>query len=663
MIFYLPFFIACDQYIQQHSIIPQRCTIIRAILIILIISFCGCTSWQKIKTGTQAFEYKKYALAIDMLEEEILEKPDPQKYWLLARSYDNLGYYEESLRMYKRTLNTIDDLQLLLEYARVLKKAEQYKEASDVFNILKTEATLDPVLDKELASCARSMEWKANPDSLVQVRPSNFNSQYAEYAPTWIDGQLIFTSDRPKDTRSDIYDWTGRTFSDFWRSDKSGLEVYPWLDALNTPQNEGNAVLHPNGQELYFTRCSDEGRSDVFCHLLVSKRDDYGNWSSGEPIDALNGPFNTKHPSFSADGGLLFYSSDQPGGLGGYDLFFSRLGPDGWGTGSRLSQMVNTEKDEVFPTLDGDTLYFSSNGHPGMGGLDLFKTYFGQDDQWVRPINLRAPFNSGADDFAMWFDTLIQTDEVMKKGLLSSNRLGGKGADDIYAFEVKRKSQDTLERDQPWLLTVKVLEPIYNNPGDPNSGIRKYKPLNGASIVGGDIEYQTDITGMFTRTVAEDFSSQLRISREGYFDRIEMANMSDSEERLLFLKVVLQPILYDREINLANIYYDFEKWDIREDARPSLDSLSNILITNPNINIRLASHTDCRGDDDFNLNLSQKRAESAVAYLIEKGIEPSRLEAEGKGEKKPYVSCICADCTEEEHQANRRTTFQILKEQ
>jgi len=313
--------------------------------------------------------------------------------------------------------------------------------------------------------------------------------------------------------------------------------------------------------------------------------------------------------------------------------------------------------------LYGDTLYFASEGHRGLGGLDVFKTYFGNNDQWIRPVNLGAPINSGADDFGYFIDTFsTQTVDIAMQGYITSSREGGKGKDDIYRF-VKSKPEASLkEEEDAYLLNVRVLTPVYSRRDDPNSEILRYAPVEGARLMIDQEEVNTDITGRISRKLEMPEEFRIKGEKQGFLSSTRTVDMSEFqvESRTVDVRLILDRIFYGKEVVLDDILYDFEKWDIRDDAKPSLDSLVILLNENAFLRISLSSHTDCRGEDDFNVDLSQKRAQSAVDYLIEKGISPRRLRADGYGETRPKVKCVCAECSEEEHQANRRTAFTIL---
>jgi outer membrane protein OmpA-like peptidoglycan-associated protein len=386
---------------------------------------------------------------------------------------------------------------------------------------------------------------------------------------------------------------------------------------------------------------------------------------------------NYMHPALSADGKQLYFSSNNEDSWGGYDIFVSNRGADGaWEPPTPLSRNINTPNDEQFPWLDQDTLYFASDGHPGMGGLDVFRTQRASNGAWLTPRNLQAPINSGADDFAFFLDKNAQPEgDVLAMGYVSSRRVGGEGADDVYVLEKIKlpplPPKPPVEIVYKNWLEVYVLEKIYRQPGDPNSEVIGRKPLPGATleiILGRDARKVTvDENGMFKLELKDNSDYNFLASAEGLltgqssFSAKGIGRDPERPEQVFELEIVLERIFVDKEIRLENIYYDFDQWFIRDDAKPTLDELARLLKINPAVRIQLGSHTDCRGADAYNEQLSQRRAQSAVDYLIAQGIDPVRLEARGYGESAPANECLCARCTEDEHQYNRRTTFKIVE--
>jgi outer membrane protein OmpA-like peptidoglycan-associated protein len=359
----------------------------------------------------------------------------------------------------------------------------------------------------------------------------------------------------------------------------------------------------------------------------------------------------------------------------------------GWDEPKALSRNINSPGNELFPSFDADTLYFASDGIAGMGGLDIFHTFKSERNAWAAPINLKAPLNSGADDFG--FVALPNTakvasktpGELLRTGFFSSNRAleGARGGDDIYRFEQrvpppKPQKVDTVPSKPlayKLLLEGYVLEKILTDPTDPNSKVLGRRPLAEATVqaeFGSKKQpFTTKDDGFFKMELSENtdylFSATLAgyLSNSAKFSTKGIAKDPLNPVQTFEVEIVLDKIFRNKEIILENIYYDYDKWDIRPDAEPTLNKLADVLRQNPEIRIQLGSHTDCRGNDNYNQTLSQRRAESAVNYLIFKGIDPVRLSAIGYGESQPAASCACARCSEAEHQDNRRTTFKVVE--
>jgi outer membrane protein OmpA-like peptidoglycan-associated protein len=427
-----------------------------------------------------------------------------------------------------------------------------------------------------------------------------------------------------------------------------------------------------------------ENDYDAWCKLMYSYMRG-GIWSTPEPFWFVEEGINYGHPAFAANGTTLFFSSDDTKGLGSHDLYISQYDEaEGWSEPVNLGAAINTSGREQYPTVFMDTLFFSSDKIAGLGGLDIFKTYLGADGNWVPPINLRAPINSGADDFGFVIDTFTPRAEgTLMQGYFTSSREGGSGNDDIYAFAVKGKTVDIDVAETPedevqeeelidyqLYLVLKVMEPQYKVQGDPNSPkVGKRALPNGPVIVSDgltDQRFVTDELGQFLIRLEwgkeYTFTAKYRdhLSMKYTLNTAEIEKDKEKPQKTINQILELDPIFINKEIVIDNIFYDFDQWAIREDARPPLDQLSIILKNNPQINIQISSYTDCRGTDEYNLELSQKRAEAAVEYLKSTGIPGRRLSAQGYGESNLVIKCVCEDCTEEQHQANRLTTFKII---
>ncbi len=655
----------------------------------------SCTYTQQIKDGSTAYSRKQYAKAIPMLTTEY-QKADTRKEkatiaYQLGESYRWTSNDEQALGWYKTAYEQQYGPDALKEYAYALKRSEQYAAAAQQFKELGIEIGTPYEYRREITACLQAEAWKKDQAySGFTVSPASFNTSGYEYSPVIVEkNRLVFTSDRPnpqatyqkkakKNADQSIYAWTGRPFSDLFTGSLSGGDIVSFDPLVNTAANEGTPSFNADQTEMYFTRCyTEEKFGDAWCRMMTCHRTPDG-WSEPYALPFQKERVNYGHPAVTADGSLLFFSSNDPDGWGGHDLYVMEKTPEGWADPRLLGRNINTPGNEQFPWIDGDTLYFSSDYLTGMGGLDIFRTYLTPSGEWSPPQHLRPPVNSGSDDFGFFIDRVSdREEEVISKGYFVSNRPGGSGKDDIYTFERRlpppRPVQDTpqiSEKDYRIILSGYTVEKIFAVSGDPNSRVIGRKPVAEAKVLvafGNDsLSFVSDENGFFSLEAAEDTDYRFFASREGYLNALNRFSTKGigrdpaQPVQTFEVELLLDKIYRDKEIVLPNIYYDFDRWEIRADAQPTLDNLAQLLSQNPDIRIELSSHTDCRGNDLYNESLSQKRAESAVQYLISKGIAENRLSARGYGESVPAVSCACARCTEEEHQANRRTAFKIF---
>lgn len=651
---------------------------------IFIISSCSYV--QKIKDGSTAYDRKQYSKAITMLNSEYKKtKSRVEKgkiAYMLGDSYKRTNQIEKSVNWFLAAYDNSYGVDAQKEYAYALKRTGQYEDAMKAFKNLGIEIGSPYEYRREITACKLALDWLSRKDKTgytVELLP--FNTSNADYAPSiYKDGQLLFTSDRNSSTGEDTYYWTGNNFSDVFLANPADNSVDQFDMNINTPANEGTVVFNKDYTEMIFTRCYDEEKNtDNYCKLMTSSFEE-GAWTAAVPLNFTEEKINYGHPAFSADGSTLYFSSNHPDGWGGYDIYSAERTADGWDVPRVLSRSINTSGNEKFPTIDKDTLYFASDHHPGLGGLDIFKSYKMGNGNWSPVNNVLPPINSSGDDFAMVIDYDSQKEEdVLQLGYFSSTREKGAGNDDIYRFERRLPPPppplpDTVE-EKPivykLLLDVYVLEKIYKFADNPNSKVLGRKPLPSSKLnitINGKNKKSIEIneSGLYELEMDENTDYRFLAEKEGYLNNISKFSTKgigkDPNNPILKfeLEIELDKIFINQEIVLENIYYDYDRWDIRADAQPTLNELSGLLNRNPNINIQLSSHTDCRGQNNYNQNLSQRRAESAVEYLITKGIAAERLTAVGYGESIPADDCVCTRCTEEEHQSNRRTTFKIL---
>lgn len=647
----------------------------------------SCTYLIKIKDGRTAYERKQYAVAANFFQKEYSKaKSNLEKgkiAFLLGESYRQLHNDSKAVQWYKTAYESYANVDALREQAYCLKRQEQYKEAAEAFKQLGTEIGSPYEYRREITACTVAQGWIDDAKySGYKVEDSGFNSSDADYAPSvYENNQVVFSSDRASSTGEATYGWTGKRFTDLFIADKSTPKNFD--NSINTPFNEAATTFTGDFSEMYFVRSGGEQTEEQFTKIYYSKKIS-GTWTTPEVLSFCKDKVNYSTPSVSKDGKTLYFSSNDPEGWGGLDIYSCLKGADGFTDPKIIGRTINSTGNEAYPFIDGDTLYFASDFHTGMGGWDIFKSYKLKDNNWSTPQNMKYPINSGADDFGFVVDYQSPLKEgIFQQGFLTSNRIGGKGSDDIYRFEkgippprpvvVKVDTPTTTKPTVVYknLLDVIVLEKIFASADNPNSSVIGRKPLADAKVAINIGTKKRDVTvnteGVASIELEDNLDYSFFASKEGYlnnqakFTSKGLGKDPANPVQKFEVEIVLDKIFKNKEITLENIYYDYDKWDIRTDAQPTLNKLAETLAQNPQIKIQLASHTDCRGNDAYNATLSQKRAESAVSYLISKGIDAARLSAKGYGESQPAVSCDCKKCTESEHQANRRTTFKVIE--
>ncbi|MEM1215086.1 MAG: OmpA family protein [Bacteroidota bacterium] len=653
-----------------------------ALFLLLVFFLTSCTYTMKIEDGAMAYDRKQYNVAVEMLKKEYRKSDSRIEKgkiaYLLGKSYEALNQGADATSWFKTAYDNQYGVDALRDYAYALKQSEEYTEAAFMFKELGLEIGSPYEYRKDIQACEVAKGWQDEERRAYEVQAHPANTSASEYAPVlYGENELILTSDRAAATGDDTYNWTGDEFSDLFVLNLDDNSLSPLPGAVNTEDNEGTVALTPDGQTLYFTRCGAPKGVDAYCQLYESKK--LGDrW--GEPTLLLfqTEGVNYMHPAVSADGRMLYFTSDHPEGWGGFDLYRLPLKGAALAKPELLSRSINTPRDEQFPTFDGDTLYFASTGHTGMGGLDIFKTYPFSEDTWASPMNLKPPVNSGSDDFGLVVDRrqASQEKDVLYKGYFTSRR-GEAGGDDLYEFsrvqlppEPKPDPNENIVYRN--VLDVYVVEKIYDEPGNPNSKVLGRRPLPGATIrveLGrNERTLEVDEDGKISLELKENALYRFYASKDGYLnndDRFNSRGLTQDPaepEKTYELEIVLDEIFVNQEIVLENIYYDFDESYIRDDAKPTLNELADILRRNPDISIQLGSHTDCIGNNNYNQNLSRDRAQAAVDYLINDAeIAADRLSAVGYGEEQPAVDCLCSRCTDEQRQANRRTTFQIVE--
>ncbi|WP_367328154.1 OmpA family protein [Lentimicrobium sp.] len=591
---------------------------------------------RRIAAAEEAFNNFQYNVAVNRYKKAYSKtKSRPEKdriSFQMAECYRMMNNTKRAEVTYRRIIKSDFARRnpvVYLHYANMLRANEKYEDAKDYYSLYVENVPDDPRGANGIRSCELASEWIENPTKFTVTNIKKVNSKSDDFAATYADkfyNALIFTSTREGSTGKGLDDWTGQNFSDLFltRQDRKGEWSEPTLaDAegrVNTSGNEGAPAFNDNFTTLYYTRCGNAEDSASNCQILVVKRSGRG-W--GEP-QVLNLGKDTAvtngHPAISSDELTLIFSSDRKNGQGGKDLWIAtrKSTSDEFNKPLNLGAVVNTPGDEVFPFLKNDTvLYFSSNGHPGLGGLDIFKSVR-RGDEWTIPVNMEVPVNSSADDFAMIF----QPGE--EQGFMTSNRKGGRGGDDIYSF-INPPLVFTLQG------TVK------------DDRTLQFVPLATVRLVGSDgssVDAKTDPKGFYSFSKSQikpNVTYELTVLKDNYFNKKARETTVGLEKNKDFvIDFLLEPIP-EKPVVLPDILYDLAKWDLKPQYQDSLQGLIKTLLENETVVVELASHTDARDTEERNDILSQRRAESVVNYLIDRGIDPERLVAKGYGERVPRV--------------------------
>ncbi|HUX55354.1 MAG TPA: OmpA family protein [Bacteroidales bacterium] len=551
--------------------------------------------------------------------------------------------------------------------AESMKKNGKHQQAIDEFRKYKQIAPSDARADQEIRSCELAIEWMRNPEAYKVDLLKDLNSRESDFSPAYGRddfGLVYLTSSRDDAAGNKTHGATGQSYTDIFESriDKKEKWSTPVpVDAINSEFEEGTPSFSSDYKELYFTRCEAGKREQKGCVIMYSKRSG-DTWSEPKNLEILPDSLVAAHPSISPDGSSLYFVSDITGGFGKKDIWkVTRTGGGSWSKPVNLGPDINTPDDELFPYEREDgTLYFSSDGQIGMGGLDIFKAIPQPDGSWIVQ-NMKSPINSFADDFGIVFEN------GSEKGIFSSTRKG-RGNDELYSFDLPPMKFNVtgLVKDEKTGIAI-------------SSSLVKLIASDGSNL-----QAETGTGGDFKFDLKANVDYIFLASKKGYLNGKERETTKGQEKsREFMVSILLTPI--DKPIELPNILYDFGKWDLRPESMVSLDKLVETLFDNENVTIELMSHTDSRDTEEYNLDLSQKRAQVVVQYLIEKGIEPERLSAKGYGESIPkvvdniiasqnsflrtgtmlseqYINTLTTDQLKEiAHQINRRTEFKVLR--
>ncbi|MDF1673698.1 MAG: OmpA family protein [Vicingaceae bacterium] len=621
------------------------------IIAILLLGIIGCSTQYHLKKADTYYETLAYAPAIHHYEKayskdfnniELEEK--------LGDSYFRVNNIVAAEKVYEKMVQRENHSpKIYLNYARILMSNEKYDEAVSYLRKYLFVYEEDVVAKMLLSSCL-SLNNRYRDTTLYELRAIKSKNFVNAFSVIEYKDGAIFVADKEVFLGNKKSAWTGNSYLDLYEIKKD--ENGDWMDPqllkgdVNGKFHEGPATFTNDGNTVYFTRSNylkrkmkvnekKENNLKIFKASLID-----GKWKNLKEFPYNSDDYSVGHPTLSDDQNTLYFVSDMPGGQGGTDIYMSKWENEAWSKPENLGPTVNTKGNEMFPYIHTDNaLYFSSDGHNSMGGLDVFITYY-NGKTWAQPENLNYPLNSSKDDFAF----NINKDDSTT-GFVSSSR---SDADKMYVYKKhppkfnlygvarKKGSEKRVEG-----VTVKITN----------------------AKTGEVINMVSDKKGEFRFRLDPETPYDLYCTKEGCFtrtDKISTVGLKYSQN--FYADFEVESIVIDKPIILDNIYYDFDKWDIRKDAAQELDKLVKLLEDNPNIEIEMSSHTDSRGNDQYNQVLSDKRAAAAVSYLVSKGIHSNRLTYKGYGEKKLINNCANGvECTRSEHQQNRRTEFKVTK--
>jgi peptidoglycan-associated lipoprotein len=625
-----------------------------AAIFIGILASCSSSLYKKMESADFDLIISKYA--------ETIDRNDPEINYQVAEAFRQSNQIQEAEPFYQHAVEEgVIEQDAYYYYAKALKANQKYDKAQKMLERYLPRITNQEVkalVENELENLT-SVERLEKEENYYRAKNlDEINTEFADYGPVYINDYLYFTSNR---SSSKIYKVTGTPFLDLYRVRSKGANIdQRTLEKLspmiNAPDiNEGSLAVSADGLSIIFAKGNDGKPTGNLEVNLYFTRYRNGQWLEPRLI-AVNDPKSwDSTPALSPDGTTLYFASTRPGGYGGMDLYSAKLNRRGrWVDVRNLGPEINTPGNEAYPHVSEDgTLYFSSDGHPGFGKVDIFKAT--RQGGLTKIENLGKPMNSAADDFA-YFEYDLQ------KGFFSSNRKGGKGDDDIYTYvnddpDLKivnyflsgitvsiDDAGDTMALPNSKVMLVAKDETVLDEAFADQTGAFRFRvyPEEEYYLIGEKTEYFTT-----RKLFSTEGKSVLRDTLTEFITNVEFES-----------EVFLDRIILEKPIVLNNIYYDLDKSDIRADAAEVLDSLVMIMGDNPEIFVELGSHTDDRAGDDYNMDLSWRRARSAVSYIITRGIDPARIVAKGYGESRLLIPNAL---TEEDHQVNRRTEFKVLR--
>ena len=649
-------------------------TKVLALLVLSLLLLAGCGAEKNMKKAEKFMAIGEYYDAASQYKQAYSKTPPKERdrrgliAGKMAVCYRKINSTPKAVAAYRNMVRynkaTVDDR---LELGRQLLKNGDYKQAAEQFRVV-LDSMPDNVLARNgLLSAQQASAWKKQGSRYTVKRMDVFNSRRAEYSPM-LSGdqfdQLYFTSTRNDATGDELSGITGTKNGDIFVSQKDDKGKWSKPEVvnggLNTEADEGASCLSPDQREMYLTQCVTDPSYPRYAQIVKSNRSDAA-WGKASSVELTKDTLSSfAHPAVSPDGQWLYFVSDMPGGKGGLDIWRVRITSAGYGGVENLGEPINTPGNEMFPTFrpNGD-LYFSSDGHPGMGGLDIFIAHPGKTGRYVLE-HPGYPLNSQGDDFGMTFEG------VKNRGFFSSNRNDGRGWDHIYSFV----NPEIVQSVKGW---------VYEQEGYELPAAQVY-------MIGSDgtnLKLGVKSDGSFEKELTPGVEYMFLATCKGFLnhkEELKVVPMNDSHEYVLQfpLASITAPVLID------NIFYDFNKATLRPESQTALDELVKLLNENPNVTIELSSHCDYKGSSAYNKLLAQRRAESVVNYLVDKGIVRDRLSPVGYGKEKPktirkkltekltwlkegdvlteeFIKKLDPEKQEICNQLNRRTEFIVLR--
>lgn len=644
---------------------------------VFLISSSAFAQKNFLKDADKSFNHREFFKAIELYKKaytaESKKDIKAKIIFQTAECYRLINDTKNAEQWYDKAIKAkYPDPLAVLYLADVLKTNGNYDKALVQYNAYKKLAPSDPRGESGAKSCELAQKWKDTPTRYKVENVAQINSKQLDFSPSYADKKyttLYFTSTREGVTGGKIDNGLGTNFSDIFEAklDKNGKWSTPTPigQPINDDANDGSVVLNNKGNLMIFTRCNSQKGKILPCGLYTATKKGQ-SWSDPVKIPFCTDSSSFGHPALSPDESVLIFSSDREGGFGDKDLWMSTYDKKSkeWSEPVNMGAGINTPGFEGYPFIHDDgTLYFSSNGNIGMGGLDIFKANKTGENKWGEVSNLQSPINSNGDDFGIIFEG------KKERGYFASNREGGKGGDDIWQFSLPSLlfTIEGVVTDCNYKETIEGVS--LKLVGSDGSTAETKTDKNGyyKFADNGDKRYVNEKTSyVLSTSVGNDIKT--KEAPLGFINssvKAKETTVGVTESKVFKHDFCLIPI--EKEIRFPDVLYDLGKADLRPESKDSLNFLYNTLIDNPTFVIELSAHTDSRSSDAFNQKLSDARAKSCVDYLISKGINPKRMIPKGYGEKRLLIkdSEIAKLKTKEEqeaaHQKNRRTVFSVLR--